>query len=55
MSAVVNLKNPNNVDDKLCIAGVSYQSRLLVGTGKYKDFAESKAAIEASEIGRAHV
>jgi thiazole synthase len=32
----------------LSIAGKSYQSRLLVGTGKYKDFAETRAAIDAS-------
>ena len=30
------------------IAGRTYRSRLLVGTGKYRDFAETKAAIEAS-------
>ena len=30
------------------IAGKSYASRLLVGTGKYKDFAETQAAVEAS-------
>jgi thiazole synthase len=35
-------------NDTLVIAGKTYQSRLLVGTGKYKDFAETKAAIEAS-------
>lgn len=34
--------------DPLIIAGKSYESRLLVGTGKYKDMAETKAAIEAS-------
>lgn len=34
--------------DKLIIAGKTYSSRLLVGTGKYKDFAETQAAIEAS-------
>jgi thiazole synthase len=34
--------------DNLIIARKSYSSRLLVGTGKYKDFAETKAAIEAS-------
>jgi thiazole synthase len=34
--------------DNLIIAGKSYSSRLLVGTGKYKDFAETKTAIEAS-------
>jgi len=32
----------------LDIAGKSYHSRLLVGTGKYKDFAETRAAIDAS-------
>ena len=30
------------------IAGIAYHSRLLVGTGKYKDFAQTKAAIDAS-------
>jgi thiazole synthase len=35
-------------DDRLVIAGRHYQSRLLVGTGKYKDFAETARAIEAS-------
>jgi thiazole synthase len=30
------------------IAGKVYGSRLLVGTGKYKDFAETRAAIDAS-------
>ena len=34
--------------NSLSIAGKTYSSRLLVGTGKYKDFAETKAAIEAS-------
>jgi thiazole synthase len=32
------------MNDKLIIAGKSYNSRLLVGTGKYKDFAETRAA-----------
>ena len=36
------------MNDKLIIAGKSYSSRLLVGTGKYKDFAETQAAVEAS-------
>ncbi len=35
------------VDDWL-IAGRSFQSRLLVGTGKYKDFHETKLAIDQS-------
>jgi len=34
--------------DPLVIAGRSYSSRLLVGTGKYRDFEETRAAIEAS-------
>ena len=34
--------------DNLVIAGKTYSSRLLVGTGKYRDFAETRAAIDAS-------
>ena len=34
--------------DQLVIAGKAYNSRLLVGTGKYQDFSETRAAIEAS-------
>ncbi len=34
--------------DTLTIGGKTYTSRLLVGTGKYKDFAETRAAVEAS-------
>src|SRR5258705_5260357 len=30
------------------LAGKKYRSRLIVGTGKYKDFAETKRAIEVS-------
>ncbi len=36
------------MSDSLVIAGKSYSSRLLIGTGKYKDFAQTRAAIEAS-------
>ena len=35
-------------DDKLIIADKAYNSRLLVGTGKYKDLDETREAIEAS-------
>src|SRR5947207_936145 len=35
-------------DDPLIIAGRAFRSRLLVGTGKYKDFTETKAAVDAS-------
>jgi len=34
--------------DALVVAGKTYSSRLLVGTGKYRDFAETRAAVEAS-------
>lgn len=36
------------MNDALVVAGKSYASRLLVGTGKYKDFTETRAAIDAS-------
>ena len=36
------------MDDLLTIAGRTYNSRLLVGTGKYKDFEETRLSIEAS-------
>ncbi len=35
-------------NDPLIIAGRKFNSRLLVGTGKYKDFQENKDAVEAS-------
>jgi thiazole synthase len=34
--------------DELIIAGKSYPSRLLIGTGKYKDFDETRRAVEES-------
>ena len=36
------------MNDPLVIAGKAYASRLLVGTGKYKDFDETRRAIDAS-------
>jgi thiazole synthase len=36
------------MEDVFEIAGTRYRSRLIVGTGKYKDFAETKRAIEIS-------
>jgi thiazole synthase len=35
-------------DDTWSVAGKTFRSRLIVGTGKYKDFAENAAAVEAS-------
>src|SRR6516162_4427993 len=34
--------------DPLVIAGRAYRSRLLVGTGKYRDFAQTRDAVVAS-------
>lgn len=46
MSAAVEMLNTDN--DFFEVAGQRFTSRLLVGTGKYKDFTETKKAIEAS-------
>ncbi len=35
-------------DDSWSVAGKTFRSRLIVGTGKYKDFAQNAAAVEAS-------
>lgn len=35
-------------NDPLRLAGRDYRSRLLVGTGKYRDFAQTRAALDAS-------
>lgn len=37
-----------SAQDTLCIAGKHYHSRLLVGTGKYADFEQTRAALDAS-------
>ena len=36
------------IDDPLVIAGRSYRSRLLTGTGKFKDLDETRRATEAA-------
>jgi thiazole synthase len=36
------------MQDLLTIGGNTYRSRLLIGTGKYRDFAQTRAAVEAS-------
>jgi thiazole synthase len=56
--ANIQLKNGDQVEivqaigggqpDEFTVAGQTFSSRLLVGTGKYKDMAETKAAIEMS-------
>jgi len=35
-------------EDSWTVAGKTFRSRLIVGTGKYKDFAQNAAALEAS-------
>ncbi len=51
-SSTHNPRDGNNehimADDQLVIAGKTFKSRLWVGTGKYKDFAETKTAIDAA-------
>jgi thiazole synthase len=47
LSVPLAAANKENMDS-LTIAGKAYGSRLLVGTGKYKDFAQTKAAVDAS-------
>ena len=42
------MRKRETVLDHLNIAGKDYSSRLLVGTGKYKDFSETRAAVDAS-------
>lgn len=39
---------PVAADDSWTVAGQTFRSRLIVGTGKYKDFAQNAAALEAS-------
>ena len=38
----------HDTPDTWTVAGQTFTSRLIVGTGKYKDFAQNAAAVEAS-------
>jgi thiazole synthase len=42
------MNDPIVIDDPFAIGGKPYSSRLLIGTGKYKDFDETRRAVEAS-------
>jgi len=42
------MPNQTTVADSFTVAGETYSSRLLVGTGKYKDLDETRRAVEAS-------
>ena len=44
----MNAPHPAPPEDPLVIAGQAYRSRLLVGTGKYRDFAQTREAVVAS-------
>jgi thiazole synthase len=48
MAATANDIGAAKRGDPLIIAGVAYRSRLLVGTGKYRDLDETRRAVEAS-------
>ena len=45
---IVHFVGGGNDDDSWTVAGRTFGSRLIVGTGKYKDFAQNAAALEAS-------
>jgi len=40
--------SPHTGNDDFIVGGRAYRSRLLVGTGKYRDFEETRRAVEAS-------
>lgn len=42
------IRKETKEEDALIIQGIRFSSRLWVGTGKYKDFEETKRAVEAS-------
>lgn len=46
---MTDIENSSAIEDQpLVIAGKTYGSRLIIGTGKYKDYAENAAALDAS-------
>ena len=45
---IVHFVGGGDHDDTWSVAGRSFNSRLIVGTGKYKDFEQNAAAVEAS-------
>jgi len=45
---IVHFVGGGSDDDTWSVAGHTFRSRLIVGTGKYKDFAQNAAALEAS-------
>jgi thiazole synthase len=45
---IVHFVGGGAAEDSWSVAGRTFHSRLIVGTGKYKDFAQNAAALEAS-------
>lgn len=45
---IVHFVGGGQAEDSWTVAGRTFQSRLIVGTGKYKDFEQNAAALEAS-------
>ncbi len=45
---IVHFVGGGDHDDSWTVAGKTFNSRLIVGTGKYKDFEENAAAVEAA-------
>src|SRR3954464_11175097 len=48
MSVPASRLENSSADDVFVVAGRKFRSRLLIGTGKYRDFDETRRAIEAS-------
>ena len=46
----LNLKPNHDLKDPLIIAGRKFSSRLIIGTGKYKDYYTNRLAAEAAEV-----
>jgi len=44
----MDTSTPQDADDKLRIGNREFTSRLLIGTGKYRDFQQTREAIDAS-------
>lgn len=42
--------NQNAIDDPLTVAGQAFSSRLIIGTGKYKDYEINRLACEAAGV-----
>ena len=48
VASAANVQKSEAGNDSFTIAGKTFSSRLIVGTGKYKDFEETALALEAS-------